>query len=62
MCKVYIQLSGPAEQPDYRQCQESRTIDEVLLAIKGVEVGRIAVRELTPKSKQPRHLLSYYAP
>lgn len=46
--EVYTDPSGPAEEPDYRQRREYRPSDAVLLVIEGVEVGRLAVRELLP--------------
>jgi hypothetical protein len=40
--------SGPAPEPDYRQCQVYGPADEIPVIIEGAEVGRIPVRELLP--------------
>lgn len=46
--EVYTEPTGPAEQPDYRCCQNYGPDDEVPLVLDGQEVGRLAVRELLP--------------
>jgi Uma2 family endonuclease len=47
-CEVYTEPSGPEPQPDYRQRQDYGASDVILVVLAGVEVGRIAVRELLP--------------
>lgn len=46
--EVYTDPSGPAAQPDYGQRQEYGPSDALPVVIEGVEVGRLAVRELLP--------------
>jgi len=46
--EVYTNPSGPGEQPDYRQHRDYGPTDEIPIVIEGVEIGRIAVRELLP--------------
>jgi Uma2 family endonuclease len=46
--EVYTDPSGLDEQPDYRQCRDYGPTDEIPVAIEGVEIGRMAVRELLP--------------
>jgi len=46
--EVYTDPSGPAEEPDYRQRHDYGLADAVPVMIEGVEVGRVAVRELLP--------------
>ena len=47
-CEVYTDPSGPTEGADYRHRQDYGLSDAVPLVLEGVEVGRIAVRELLP--------------
>jgi Uma2 family endonuclease len=47
-CEVYTEPSGPEPQPDYRQRQDYGASDVIPVVLAGVEVGRIAVRELLP--------------
>ncbi|MBI1925050.1 Uma2 family endonuclease [Candidatus Poribacteria bacterium] len=47
-CEVYTAPSGPTEGADYRRRQDYGLSDAVRLVIEGVEVGRIAPRELLP--------------
>jgi Uma2 family endonuclease len=47
-CEVYTEPSGPEPQPDYRQRQDYGTSDVIPVVLAGVEIGRIAVRELLP--------------
>ncbi len=47
-CEVYTEPSGPEPQPDYRQRQDYSSSDVMPVVLAGVEVGRIAVRELLP--------------
>jgi Uma2 family endonuclease len=46
--EVYADPSGPAEHPDYRQCQTFTEAEEVPVVIDGREVGRLPMRELLP--------------
>jgi Uma2 family endonuclease len=46
--EVYTDPSGPTEQPDYRHRQDYGPGDDLPVVIDGVEVGRLAVRELLP--------------
>jgi Uma2 family endonuclease len=46
--EVYTDPSGPAERPDYGQRQVYGVSDVIPVALDGIEVGRIAVRELLP--------------
>jgi Uma2 family endonuclease len=46
--EVYIDPSGPAERPDYRQRQDYGQSDAVPVLIDGVEVGRLPIQELLP--------------
>ena len=46
--EVYADPSGPVDQPDYRHRQDYRPSDALPVVIDGVEVSRIAVRELLP--------------
>lgn len=46
--EVYPDPSGPAEEPDYRQRHDYGLSDAVPVVIEGVEVARLAVRELLP--------------
>ena len=48
MLEVYLDPSGPADQPGYRNRQDFGPEDEVPLVLDGREVGRIAVRDLLP--------------
>ena len=47
-CEVYTEPSGPEPQPDYRQRQDYGASDVIPVVLAGIEVGRIAVRELLP--------------
>jgi Uma2 family endonuclease len=47
-CEVYTEPSGPEPQPDYRQRQDYGASDDIPVVLVGIEVGRIAVRELLP--------------
>ena len=46
--EVYTEPSGPAEQPDFDQCEIYREGDEVSVVIRGQAVGKIAVKDLLP--------------
>ncbi len=46
--EVYTAPSGPAEQPDYGQCDIYRAGDEVPVVIRGREIGRVAVNAILP--------------
>jgi Uma2 family endonuclease len=46
--EVYTDPTGPAPNPTYRQCRIFGSTEEVPVEIHGVEVGRIAVRDLLP--------------
>jgi len=47
-CEVYTEPSGSGPQPDYRQRQDYGASDIIPVVLAGIEVGRIAVRELLP--------------
>ena len=47
-CEVYTEPSGPEPQPDYHQRQDYSSSDVMPVVLAGVEVGRIAVREILP--------------
>ncbi len=46
--EAYTDPTGPAEDPDYRQCHEYSASDAVPVVINGREVGRINVADLLP--------------
>lgn len=46
--EAYSDPSGPGEQPTYRHQQNYGTLDAVPVVLDGIEVARIAVRELLP--------------
>jgi Uma2 family endonuclease len=46
--EVYSEPTGPANVPSYRRSQMYGTDDEVPVILDGVEVGRIAVRDVLP--------------
>jgi len=46
--EVYTQPSGPAEQPDYANCQTIAADGEVPVVIDGREVGRLAAKDVLP--------------
>jgi len=46
--EIYTQPSGPIETPDYQQCQIIAADGELPVVIDGVEVGRLAVKEILP--------------
>jgi Uma2 family endonuclease len=46
--EVYSDPTGAADEPDFRDCRVYREGDEVPVVLDGMEVGRIAVRELLP--------------
>jgi Uma2 family endonuclease len=43
--EVYVDPTGPAESPDYRDCRNHLSGDEVPLLVEGVEAARMAVTE-----------------
>lgn len=47
-CEVYTEPSGSGPQPDYRQRQDYGASDVIPVILAGIEVGRIALRELLP--------------
>jgi len=46
--EVYTEPTGPAKRADYKHFQEYGLADEIPVALNGVEVGRLAVRDLLP--------------
>jgi hypothetical protein len=46
--EVYSDPSGPSENPTYRVHEQFGPHDEVPLVLDGIEVGKIAVRDLLP--------------
>ena len=46
--EVYTLPSGPTEAPDYAQRQDFGLTESVPVLLNGVEVGKIAVREVLP--------------
>src|SRR5262245_23056160 len=46
--EVYTDPTGPADAPDYRDHRDYRPGESVPLVLDGVEVARIAVRDLLP--------------
>ncbi|MGI8977855.1 MAG: Uma2 family endonuclease [Pirellulaceae bacterium] len=46
--EVFTLPSGPADKPDFAQRQVFGTAEEVAVWVSGVEVGRIAVKEILP--------------
>ncbi len=46
--EVYTDPTGPTEEPDYRRRQDYGPADDLPVVIAGVEVGRLAVRDLLP--------------
>ena len=46
--EVYTEPTGPASRPDYRHAEEYGMSDEIPVVLDGVEVGRLAVRDLLP--------------
>jgi Uma2 family endonuclease len=46
--EIYTEPSGPAEEPDYRNCQIVGPDGEVPVILDGREVGRLKVKDLLP--------------
>ena len=46
--EVYTQPSGPTDAPDYAQRQDYGLTESVPVLLNGVEVGKIAVRDVLP--------------
>ena len=46
--EVYYEPSGMTEDAEYRQRRDYRLSDSVPVMIDGLEVGRVAVRDLLP--------------
>jgi Uma2 family endonuclease len=46
--EVYTEPSGPVANPSYARKQVFRENDSVPVVLDGVEVGRLAVRDLLP--------------
>ncbi len=48
MIEVYTLPSGPTSDPDYGNRQDYGAVDTIPLVLDGVEVGRIAVKDVLP--------------
>lgn len=46
--EVYTLPSGPGKKPDYRRHHDYAVNEEVPLVLDGIEVGRIAVKDMLP--------------
>ena len=48
---VYSDPTGPAERPSYREHREYGPDDEIPVILDGVELGRVPVREILPRTE-----------